>query len=107
MNEPVIQAVDLVKNFPVASKKLGEKPKTLHAVGGVTLTGGQARTLFSLRSAAFTVTWDGSQFLFDVTGYGHGVGMSQYGANAMAKEGKSFEEILTWYYTGTQVAALW
>ena len=38
MNEPVIQAVDLVKNFPVASKKLGEKPKTLHAVGGVTLT---------------------------------------------------------------------
>ena len=76
-------------------------------LGGVTLTGGQARTLFSLRSAAFTVTWDGSQFLFDVTGYGHGVGMSQYGANAMAKEGKSFEEILTWYYTGTQVAALW
>ena len=76
-------------------------------LGGVTLTGGQVRTLFSLRSAAFTVTWDGSQFLFDVTGYGHGVGMSQYGANAMAKEGKSFEEILTWYYTGTQVAALW
>ena len=76
-------------------------------LGGVTLTGGQVRTLFSLRSAAFTVTWDGSNFLFDVTGYGHGVGMSQYGANAMAKEGKSFEEILAWYYTGTQVAALW
>ena len=38
MSEPVIQATDLVKNFPVASKKLGEKPKTLHAVGGVTLT---------------------------------------------------------------------
>ncbi len=76
-------------------------------LGGITLTGGQVRTLFELRSASFTVSWDGSQFVFDVTGYGHGVGMSQYGANAMAKEGKSFEEILTWYYTGTQVAELW
>lgn len=76
-------------------------------LGGVTLTGSQARTLFSLRSAAFSVTFDGTNFTFDVTGYGHGVGMSQYGANAMAKEGKNFEDILTWYYTGTQVADLW
>ena len=35
-----------------------------------------------------------------VTGYGHGVGMSQYGANALAKEGRTYQEILTWYYTG-------
>lgn len=76
-------------------------------LGGVTLTGGQVRSLFSLRSAAFTVTWDGAQFLFDVTGYGHGVGMSQYGANAMAKNGSSFREILTWYYTGVEVGTLW
>ena len=76
-------------------------------LGGVTLTGGQARSLFSLRSACFTVTWDGAQFTFDVTGYGHGVGMSQYGANAMAKEGSTFREILTWYYTGAQVGELW
>ena len=76
-------------------------------VGGVTLTGGQVRTLFGLRSACFTVAWDGTNFTFSVTGYGHGVGMSQYGANAMAKAGSSFEEILTWYYTGTQVEQLW
>ena len=76
-------------------------------LGGITLTGGQLRSLFSLRSATFTVTWDGAQFLFDVTGYGHGVGMSQYGANAMAKSGSSFADILTWYYTGTQVGDLW
>ena len=76
-------------------------------LGGVTLTGGQVRTLFSLRSAAFTVDWDGENFIFDVTGYGHGVGMSQYGANAMAKEGKAFREILTWYYSGTEVDHLW
>ena len=41
---------------------------------------------------------------FSVTGYGHGVGMSQYGANALAKEGKSYDEILKWYYTGIDVA---
>ena len=76
-------------------------------LGGVTLTGGQVRSLFSLRSACFTVAWDGSQFTFDVTGYGHGVGMSQYGANAMAKNGSSFQDILTWYYTGAEVGELW
>ena len=74
---------------------------------GVTLTGGQVRSLFSLRSACFTTAWDGTQFTFDVTGYGHGVGMSQYGANAMAKSGSGFEDILTWYYTGAQVGELW
>lgn len=77
------------------------------SLGGVALTGKQVRTLFSLRSAAFTVAWDGAQFVFDVTGYGHGVGMSQYGANAMARDGSSFEDILTWYYTGAEVGALW
>ena len=76
-------------------------------LGGITLTGGQVRTLFSLRSASFSVTWDGGQFVFDVTGYGHGVGMSQYGANTMAKTGSSFAEILTWYYTGAEVGTLW
>lgn len=76
-------------------------------VGGVTLTGGQVRTLFSLRSACFTVAWDGSNFTFSVTGYGHGVGMSQYGANAMARAGSTFRDILTWYYTGAQVDQLW
>ena len=76
-------------------------------VGGVTLTGNQARGALGLRSPAFTVAWDGAQFTFQVTGYGHGVGMSQYGANAMAKSGSTFRDILTWYYTGTEVGALW
>ena len=76
-------------------------------VGGITLTGSQVRELFALRSACFTVAWDGSNFTFSVTGYGHGVGMSQYGANAMAKAGSTYDQILTWYYTGAQVGALW
>ena len=47
---------------------------------------------------------EGDQVVFSVTGYGHGVGMSQYGANALAKEGKSYLDILTHYYTGVTVA---
>ncbi len=75
-------------------------------VGGVSVTGGQVRKLLGLRSACFSVSVRGEEMTFHVTGYGHGVGMSQYGANAMARQGKSFREILNWYYTGTQVTPL-
>lgn len=76
-------------------------------VGGVTVKGTALRTLFDLRSANFSVTADSETVTFSVTGYGHGVGMSQYGANAMAREGSTFQDILTWYYTGAQVDDLW
>ena len=69
-------------------------------LGGVSLSGGAARSLFSLRSASFDVAETDGTFTFSVTGYGHGVGMSQYGANAMAKAGSGWREILTHYYTG-------
>lgn len=72
-------------------------------VGGVSVTGATLRSLFGLRSTVFTVQADSTAVTFSVTGYGHGVGMSQYGANAMAKEGKSCEEILKWYYTGVEL----
>lgn len=72
-------------------------------IGGVPLSGGQARSLFGLRSAHFTAAASDAEVTFWVTGYGHGVGMSQYGANALAGEGKSFQEILEWYYTGITV----
>lgn len=76
-------------------------------LGGVSLSGGACRSLFSLRSASFDVAQADGVFTFSVTGYGHGVGMSQYGANAMAKQGSSFRDILTWYYTGAEVGDLW
>ena len=49
----------------------------------------------------------GGAFTFSVTGYGHGVGMSQYGANALAKQGKGWREILAHYYTGAELQAAW
>ena len=72
-------------------------------VGGVSLTGAQLRGLLGLRSAAFTISFTDSEVVFSVTGYGHGVGMSQYGANVLAQEGKNYREILTHYYVGTTV----
>lgn len=72
-------------------------------IGGITMTGKELRSLYGLRSTAFTMEADGEGVTFRVTGYGHGVGMSQYGANALAKEGKSWQEILQWYYTGVTI----
>ncbi|MEG2138450.1 MAG: stage II sporulation protein D [Oscillospiraceae bacterium] len=72
-------------------------------VGGVAVTGQELRALCDLRSAQFTVAPAGESITFHVTAYGHGVGMSQYGANVMAKNGAGYEEILKHYYTGVEV----
>lgn len=72
-------------------------------VGGVKMRGNDLRTLLSLRSPSFTVDCNGGTLTFHVTGYGHGVGMSQYGANALAKEGYSAEEIVQHYFSDTTV----
>ncbi len=72
-------------------------------IGGVTLAGSRIRGLFDLRSANFTVQYDDGNFVFTVKGYGHGVGMSQYGANLMAKGGATYKEILLHYYTGVSL----
>lgn len=72
-------------------------------LGGITLSGGAARNLFSLRSAAFTVKQADGVFTFSVVGYGHGVGLSQYGANAMARDGSTWQDIVTHYYTGVSI----
>ena len=70
-------------------------------MGGVEISGIEIRSLFSLRSTAFTLEYTGMGFLFTVTGYGHGVGMSQHGANLMAAQGSDYTQILAHYYPGT------
>ena len=68
-----------------------------------TFSGEEIRKLFSLRSANFEITPTDSGFTFNVSGYGHGVGMSQTGANYLAKEGKTYKEILAHYYKGAEI----
>lgn len=70
-------------------------------VAGKTFTGTQLRKLLGLRSTAFSITAVGNSVVITTRGYGHRVGMSQYGANAMAAEGVGFAEILRHYYPGT------
>ena len=67
--------------------------------------GTELRSALGLRSACFEWEVQDGVLVFFVTGYGHGVGMSQYGANRMAEEGATYREILTHYYTGVTVEA--
>ena len=72
-------------------------------LGGQVFTGRELRKLFSLRSTAFTLTLTEAEAVFETRGNGHRVGMSQWGAEAMARAGSDYLEILTHYYTGVTV----
>jgi len=76
-------------------------------IGGVAYSGTELRRIFSLKSARFTVSLTESTVEFEVVGSGHGVGMSQYGANEMAKKGSTYQEILLHYYTGAELKELY
>lgn len=71
-------------------------------LGNVTITGVKFRQLFGLNSANFSLEFFNNQVVINCNGFGHGVGMSQWGANVMASEGKNCEEILKHYYTGIE-----
>lgn len=72
-------------------------------IGGQYVSGSELRSAFELRSTAFELEYADGVFTFTVTGYGHGVGMSQYGANVMAQDGSTYEEILSHYYPDTEI----
>lgn len=72
-------------------------------IGGVLYRGTTLRTLLNLRSTAFRVSVSGDLVTIHTKGYGHRVGMSQYGANAMAKAGNDFRQILQHYYQGVEI----
>ncbi len=76
----------------------------LMQIGGAAYTGVKLRALFGLRSTAFTLAYEDGVFRFTVTGFGHGVGMSQYGANVLAAGGADYQAILAHYYPGTELA---
>ena len=74
-------------------------------LGGTAIKGTTLRSLFSLRSTAFTLEYTEGWFVFTVAGFGHGVGMSQYGAKLMAEAGDDYKSILAHYYPGTELVA--
>ncbi|MEG2993487.1 MAG: stage II sporulation protein D [Bacilli bacterium] len=72
-------------------------------INNIEFTGNDIYTLFKLRSTFFQIKQVAKNVLITTTGFGHGVGMSQYGANGLAKEGYKYDQILKHYYTGTKI----
>ncbi|WP_268238758.1 stage II sporulation protein D [Paenibacillus segetis] len=87
------------KLFKILSVTTGHKVKDI-SIGGKVFTGREVREKLKLRSSQFTLALDGENVNITTYGYGHGVGMSQWGANGMAKEGYTCTQILKHYYTG-------
>ena len=72
-------------------------------IGNLELSGVEVRNIFGLRSANFEINIEDKKIKFKVTGYGHGVGMSQTGADSLAKEGKKYEDIIHHFYTNVEI----
>jgi len=72
-------------------------------INGSIFTGGQVFEKLKLRSTHFTITQNDNKVAVVTKGYGHGVGMSQYGAQGMAKSGYKYDEILKYYYQGVEL----
>ena len=91
--ENCIQILEYTTSGRVKTIKFGNKE----------IAGTEARTLLGLKSTNFTFSINGDNIKFTVTGYGHGVGMSQTGADALAKSGSNYEEIIKHFYTGVEI----
>lgn len=72
-------------------------------LGDEKIDGTSFRKLFNLNSTNFTLSFSDKDVEINCKGYGHGVGMSQWGANVMAKQGKTYDEILKHYYSGVEI----
>lgn len=108
----------LLMKYPgsnITKENLGEKIKLVEktksgrikkiAIDNTVVSGREIRDLFELNSTNFTITYNPKTNIVDIEtiGYGHGVGMSQWGANGMAKKGSNYKEILKHFYTGVDI----
>lgn len=91
-----------LKNIKILSKTEGDRVKEI-SINDEIYTGNEIRKIFNLRSSNFEIESKNNQIKFMVKGYGHGVGLSQWGAQVMALDGKTYEEIIKHYYTGVEI----
>ncbi|WP_458411690.1 stage II sporulation protein D [Schinkia sp. CFF1] len=110
----VVSVADFEKKLgvKVTSDKIGEIVSRTAGnrvakvkINDKTFDGREIREKLELRSTDFTWKKQGNNVVITTKGYGHGVGMSQYGANGMATEGKSFKDIIIHYYKGTNISS--
>ena len=100
-----LTAQNVTQQFIVRTRTPGGRADTVR-VGRVTATGRAVRSALGLSSTAFEVRSEGEKVTITTLGYGHGVGMSQEGANAMAQQGKTWQDILLHYYTGVSIGKM-
>ena len=100
-----LKAASLEKQVTIEDRFESGRVETIR-LGKVEATGRELRGALELRSAWFTIEFGKEDVVINTRGYGHGVGMSQSGANGMAQEGKGYREILKHYYTGVEIVNL-
>ncbi|MFB4169795.1 stage II sporulation protein D [Virgibacillus sp. JSM 102003] len=95
-NNPLAMEITRTESNRVAKLKVADQ----------TFTGRKVREKLKLKSSDFSIEQKNDHLIFTTKGFGHGIGMSQYGANGMAKEGKNYKEIVKYYYKGIEVNQL-
>jgi len=101
----IIREKNISTEMKIVERTTGGSIKLIK-IGNKEMKGSEVRELFQLRSANFTFKVSGDKIQFTTRGYGHGVGMSQWGANGMAERGSSYEDILKHYYQGVVLSKL-
>lgn len=97
---------DNIKNDILIMERTAADYVSKIKIGGKIFKGSDVRSILSLRSANFTVSCGDNEIIFTSKGYGHGAGMSQYGANFMALEGNDYKKILAHYYYGVEFISI-
>lgn len=100
--EMELYAENLQGQITIVSRYESGRVETIK-IGDKTFSGKDMRSILGLNSANFKIRFAADRLTFETSGFGHGVGMSQAGANAMAQAGSSYDEILTHYYTGVEI----
>lgn len=101
-----VSAKKLKSQISIVDKTSGAGSVKRMKVGSIVITGRQFRELLGLKPSNFRIVYNTKNVQIICKGYGHGVGMSQWGASIMANEGKNYENILTHYYQGVRVDKL-
>ncbi len=105
IGEDIISEENIEDEFFVINRFSSERVGEV-ALGDEVIRGTDVRGIFELNSTNFVIEFTDSSVIFSTVGFGHGVGMSQAGANAMAQLGSTYEEILTHYYTDVELTEI-
>lgn len=97
--------LDDIKNCDIGEKTISDRVKNIK-IGNEYVSSEKLRTIFGLKSTNFWLEKTDEKIIFNVIGYGHGVGMSQVGAYTYADEGMNYKEIIKHYYTGVDIIKL-